>query len=88
VIDMSLGLDFLWTLGATGRTLAAPINAKPGQKGLIYIIVQTGSVTTWNSAWKFPGGNKPVLTSGGIDVISYYVYDSTTIICNILQDCK
>lgn len=79
--NLSLGLDFIWALGAAGRTLANPTGGKPGQKGLIFLLGGAGSVTTWGSNWKFPGGVKPI-TSVSVDIISYVVGgDGTTIYC-------
>lgn len=89
VINLSLGLDFLWTLGALGRTLANPTLGKPGQKGLIFILGggATGSITSWGSAWKFPGGVKPVMGSAGPNIISYVVGgDGTTMFCTFASD--
>ena len=77
--DLSLGFDFVWTLGAAGMTLANPANAtKGGQKGIIYLVQDaTGgrTITTYGSNWKFPGGTKPVLSAAGnaVDIISYVV---------------
>ena len=76
--DFSTSFDFIWTLGAAGRTLANPTNLKQGQKGIIYL-QQDGTggrtITTWGGAWKFPGGIKPTLSTaaGAVDAISYAV---------------
>jgi hypothetical protein len=79
--NLSVALDFVWSLGAAGRTLANPTNGKPGQKGLIFLLGGAGSVTTWGNAWKFPGGVKPT-TSASVDIISYVVGgDGTTMYC-------
>jgi hypothetical protein len=85
--DFNTGIDFQWTLGAAGRTLANPNNAKVGQKGAIYLVQDaTGgrSITTWGSAWKFAGGAKPVLTGGAnaIDTLTYVVRSATEIHCS------
>ena len=85
--DFNVGLDFFWPIAAAGRTLANPTNAKSGQKGLILINQDaTGgrTITGWGSAWKFPGGTKPVLSTaaGALDVISYMVYTPTYIVCS------
>ena len=82
------GIDFTVTLNQAGHTLANPTGTKAGQKGLIYL-VQDGSgnrtVTTWGTAYKFPGGQKPALstTANAIDVISYAVMaDGVTLACS------
>ena len=91
--DFATGLDFFWTIGAAGRTLANPTNTKVGQKGVIYI-QQDGTggrtITTWGSAWKFAGGTKPVLTTAPntIDVLSYVVFSSSLIVCTFAADLK
>jgi hypothetical protein len=84
--DCSLGIDFYWLIGGTGRTLQNPLNAKPGQKGII-VIQQDGtggkSIGTWGNAYKFPNGVKPVLSNAAnlVDIISYVVYSPTFIAC-------
>jgi hypothetical protein len=85
--DFNTGIDFVWTLGAAGRTLANPTNIKPGQKGIIYLIQDaTGgrTITTWGSFWKFPGGTKPTLsaTPSTIDALSYSCFSTGLIVCN------
>jgi hypothetical protein len=85
-IDMNAGLDFNLTLTAAGMTMANPTNSKVGQKGIIYLSQDaTGgrTITTWGSAWKFPGGIKPTLSTGAstIDAISYVVTAAGAFIC-------
>jgi hypothetical protein len=62
-------------------TLANPTNAKPGQKGIIIIVQDAtgGRAITFGSAYKFPGGVKPVLSTApnALDAISYIVLDTT-----------
>ena len=84
--DLSTGIDFVWTLGAAGRTLANPANIKPGQKGVIYLQQDgTGSrtITTWGTNYKFPGGIKPTLSTAAnaFDAVSYSVLSSVGIVC-------
>ena len=84
--DFSAGIDFVWTLGAAGRTLNNPNLPKPGQKGLLYLVQDgTGSrtITTWGSYYKFPGGTKPTLSTAAsaVDTISYAVKSATEIHC-------
>lgn len=84
--DFSAAIDFQMTLGSATCTLSNPTNAKVGQKGMIYLIQDaTGNraITTWGSAWKFPGGVKPSLSTaaGAGDAIAYVVLSSTTIYC-------
>ena len=75
-IDLSTGFDFLWSLTAAGRTMANPTNLKVGQKGYIVFTQPAGggaSVTTWGTAWKFPGGTKPTFSTAGsaVDILTY-----------------
>jgi len=91
--DFSLGIDFQWTIGAVGRTLANPLNAKPGQKGILILRQDTTgnrTITTWGSAWLFPGGVKPTLSTAGFafDVVSYFVLSSSLIFCTFNADFK
>jgi hypothetical protein len=91
--DFSTGFDFIWTLGATGRTLANPTNMKLGQKGVIYLIEDaTGSrtITTWGTNYKFSGGTKPTLTTtaAAVDVVSYCVKSATEIECFFSGDMR
>jgi hypothetical protein len=83
--NLSLGIDFSWALGAAGRTLANPTNGKAGQKGLIFLSAgASGTITTWGTSYKFPGGTKPTLTPNGVDVLSYVVgADAVTMYCTL-----
>jgi hypothetical protein len=81
--NLGAALDFVWTLGGAGRTLANPTGGKAGQKGLIFLLPgASGTITTWGSAYKFPGGTKPTLTVNGTDALSYVVGgDNATMYC-------
>lgn len=84
--DFSTGINFHWSLGAAGRTLANPTNAKNGQSGLIYINAgASGTLTGWGSAWLFAGGVKPTVTPNGADVICYTVRTASVIICSFIK---
>ena len=82
-MDLSLMIDAVVTLTASGHALGAPTNAKAGQKGVIYIVQGTGGnftlSGTWSSAYKFSGATKPTLSTaaGAVDLISYVVRDTT-----------
>jgi len=82
-VDFNRGKNFKVTLGGN-RTLGNPSNIVAGKAGQIVITQDaTGSRTlAFGSNWKFPSGVAPVLTTtaGAIDVISYYVADSTHIL--------
>ena len=90
--DFSLGVDFIWRVGAAGRTLANPLSMKLGQKGVIYLIQPAAggaSITTWGTAYKFPnGGVKPVLTTSNnaIDMLTYIVKSATEIECTFIAN--
>jgi hypothetical protein len=87
--DFSAGIDFYWSLSAAGRTLNNPTNIKIGQKGLIILGAgATGTITTWGTYYKFPGGTKPVPTLNGFDIISYYVLNATFVACSLGADFK
>jgi len=74
--DFSASCNFTVTLGGN-RTMGAPTNQVAGQSGSIFIIQDaTGSRTlTWNSAWDFPAGTAPTLSTAAnaIDRVDYIV---------------
>lgn len=86
--DFNLSNNFSVTL-AGNRTLAAPTNLVAGQSGIITITQDaTGSRTlAFNSAWKFPGGAVPSLTTAAnaVDELAYYVNPGATTIFAILN---
>jgi len=88
--DFSAGLDFIISLFGA-KSVANPTNTKNGQKGIFLIASgNSAAALTWGTAYKFPGGYKPVITAVPIsyDIISYFVYSSTTILCTSSMDLK
>ena len=85
-IDLSENNFYSVTL-AGNRTLNNPTNAVPGQSGCIFITQDgTGSRTlAFGSNYHFSEGAAPILSSGGsdVDVLSYVVRTSTSIICTL-----
>jgi hypothetical protein len=84
--NFAAGIDFIWAIGAAGRTLANPTGLKIGQKGVIYLVQPAAgamTITTWGSFYKFPGGIKPSLseTANAVDDISYVVKSATEVHC-------
>jgi hypothetical protein len=83
--DLSVGIDFTWTMSSATSTLVNPTSPKPGQKGMLYLVQSTGGaiITTWGSFYKFPGGTKPTLSTAAsaVDVISFAVKSSTEVEC-------
>jgi hypothetical protein len=69
------------TLSAN-RILNAPTNMKSGGTYILFVIQDaTGTRTlTFNSAYKFPGGNDPVMstTANAVDIVSF-VSDGTSL---------
>ena len=89
--DFAAGNNFSVTL-AGNRTLANPTNLVAGQSGTIVVTQDaTGSRTlAYGSAWKFPGGTAPTLTTAAnaVDVIAYYVESATRITARLISDVK
>ena len=72
---------------AGNRTLDNPTNVTPGQSGCIFI-TQDGSgsrTLAFGSNYDFAGGTAPTLSTGAgqVDVLSYVVRSSTSIICTL-----
>lgn len=84
--DCSSGNVFTVTLGGN-RTLAAPTNQVAGST-YIWRFTQDGSggrTISFNSAFKFPGGTDPTLSTGAgaVDIVSG-LSDGTNIYCSVL----
>jgi hypothetical protein len=90
-VDLSTFINASVTLGGN-RTLGNPSNTTVGKGGLIHIYQDgTGSRTlAYASNWKFVGGVAPVLTTtaGAMDVLHYFVLDSTHIEAWLSPDVK
>lgn len=70
------------------RTVNTPQNLKPGQKGIIIVKqdLAANRILQFSNVWKFAGGS-PVLSrnSNDVDIISYFVADSSNIYCTIVR---
>ena len=90
-IDMATANNFSVTLGGN-RTFGAPSNVTAGQSGVI-VITQDGTggrTASFNSAFKFPGGTAPTLTTtaNAVDVLAYYCESATRISARLISDLK
>jgi hypothetical protein len=70
------------------RTLDNPTNVTPGQSGCIFITQDAttgGRTLAFGSNYDFAGGVAPTLSTGtgAVDVLSYVVRSSTSIICTL-----
>jgi hypothetical protein len=88
-VDLSSGWNFTLTMTATGRTLANPTNAKPGQCGFIRVTSSGGNYTLdkgsgWLSTTSFP----VTVNNGAVKYIFYSVYTTApvVVITGILTD--
>lgn len=91
-LDMSSFIDFFINPGV-GSTMNNPTAGTVGQRGIIYIQQNAGgnaTITTWGSKWKFPGGTKPVLSTGSlvVDALSYIIVDGASIYGILNNDFK
>lgn len=88
-IDFNSSNLFNITLDAN-TTLNNPSNVTPGQSGCIFITQDaTGSRTlAYGTFYKFAGGVAPVLSTGAgqVDVLSYVVNTSQSIICSLISN--
>jgi len=90
--DVSQAVNFTWTLGATGRTLAAPVNLTSAYIGnvLRIYLIQDGTgnrtITSWGGVYKFTGGMKPTLSTGAgaVDRILCFVRTTTALDCDFV----
>lgn len=89
--DFSDSNHFQVTLGGN-RTLANPTNLTAGQSGIIRIVQDgTGGRTlAYGSAWKFPAGAAPSLTTAAssVDILAYFVESGSRITARLISDVK
>jgi hypothetical protein len=87
--DFSQSNNFTITLGGN-RTMANATNMTVGQSGVMYITQDgTGSRTlAWGTAWDWPNGGVPTLTTtaSAVDVIVYTVRTSTSIVAQLIPN--
>lgn len=89
--NMASGANASLTIGGN-RTLGAPTGTTNGVAGVI-VITQDGTGTrtlAYNSVWKFQGGVAPTLSTaaGAIDILAFYIVDSTHINANLTKDYR
>ena len=87
-IDLNAANNFEVGL-ANNATLANPTNIKLGQSGAIFVRQTLGSNTlSYGSYYKFQGNTAPTLSTAvnGIDVLTYYVANATTIIVDAITN--
>ena len=89
--DMFNGRVATVTLGAAGRTMAAPTNLRVGTYILRVYQDATGSrtITTWNSVFKWTAAVAPVLSTGAgkLDIITFFS-DGTNLYGSYLPDMR
>lgn len=88
-IDMNQGNNFNVTLGGA-RTLANPTNLTIGQSGIIFISQNAsgGSTLAYGTAWRFPSGTAPTLTTGAntVDALMYFVRASGNVFAQMTSN--
>ena len=85
-IDLDAANNFEVGL-ANNATLTNPTNVKLGQSGVIFVRQTLGSNTlSYGSFYKFQSNSAPVLSTAvnGIDALTYYVANATTIIVDAI----
>jgi hypothetical protein len=89
--DVALGRVATLTLGAAGRTMAAPTNLKVGTYILRVYQDATGSrtITSWNAVFKWTAAVAPVLSTGAgkLDIITFFS-DGTNLYGSYLPDMR
>ena len=86
-IDGDTGINFNLVLGGN-RTLANPINMKPGQSGRIRIRQDAtgGRTLAFGANWLFAGGDPTLSTAANaIDAIAYFVNSASEIEATIVK---
>lgn len=81
-LNGNAGKNFHFNVSAA-RTLANPVNFKPGQSGRIRVNKTAGSLA-FGAMWDFPLG-APDLPNG-VNVIAYFVHDASSIEANVMAE--
>jgi hypothetical protein len=91
-LNLASGNNYQITLtGST--TLQNPTNLVSGQAGVVTIIQGSANNTvSYSTGWHYPGGsgNTPDITttSGAVDLLVYYVKNTSSVAYNLVQDIK
>jgi hypothetical protein len=91
-LNLASGNNYQITLtGST--TLQNPTNLVSGQAGVVTIIQGSANNTvSYSTGWHYPGGsgNTPNITttSGAVDLLVYYVKNTSSVAYNLVQDIK
>jgi hypothetical protein len=86
-INLDNGRNFTGTLTAN-INIPNPTNQKAGQSGMIIIRQDSvgGRTVTWSPNWRFSGGISSLTSApNSIDVVSYFVESSGTVLCTITR---
>jgi hypothetical protein len=87
-LDLTAGNDATITLGGN-PTIANPSTMPVGASGHIKLVQDAtgGRTVTWGSYWKFGAAGTPVLSTAAnaIDVLCYWVMDSTHIVAAVIN---
>lgn len=88
-LDFATANNFSMTLPAGGAvTLATPTNLTAGQSGAIVITqnATTAATVAYGTAWKFPNGTVPTMSTGlgSISTLVYYCESATRITAQLL----
>lgn len=93
-IQLNLGSGNNFQITLTGNTtLQNPTGLVSGQAGIVTIIQGSASNTmAFATGWQYPGGSGSVptitATSGAVDLLVYYVRNTSSVAYRLVQDIK